>query len=150
MFLSRRRRNQWAPSSEYDAHNTQPVDVPPQSPTVPQMTQENHHSAYGVGAQARLGRYVSAMFYLLCCVSDSVDRTLWIPIHILLLQLQRRYIHPAADWYLILLEANLVLTTTSPRFDPAMYRIFKNRHFQCNNATIILLPVITPHAVCTY
>jgi len=53
MFLSRRRRDQRAPSSEYDVHNTQPVDVPPQSPTVPQMTQENYHSAYGVGAQAR-------------------------------------------------------------------------------------------------
>jgi hypothetical protein len=91
MFLSRRRRDQRAPSSEYDVHNTQPIDVPPQSPTVPQMTQENYHSAYGVGAQAR---YVSAVFYLLRCVSDSVDRTLRIPIHILLLQLQRRDIHP--------------------------------------------------------
>jgi len=54
MFLSRRRRNQRAASSEYGVDNTQPVDVPPQSP---QMTQENHHSSYGVGAQAPPGRY---------------------------------------------------------------------------------------------
>ncbi|KIM79222.1 hypothetical protein PILCRDRAFT_823815 [Piloderma croceum F 1598] len=53
MLLSRRRRNQWAPSSEDYVHNNQPS----QSPTVPQMTQENHHSSYGVGAQAPLRRY---------------------------------------------------------------------------------------------
>lgn len=86
MFLSRRRHNQWTPSSEYDVHNVQPVDVPPQSPTVPQMTQEHRYSSYGVGEQAPPKRYVSAMFYL-CCVSDSVHRTLRIPVHTLL-QLQ--------------------------------------------------------------
>jgi hypothetical protein len=76
MFLSRRRHNQWALSSEYGVHNTQPVDFPSQSPTVPQMTQENRLSAYGVGARATAAqasprRYVSAMFYLLRRISDS-------------------------------------------------------------------------------
>jgi len=115
LFISRRRRNQWASSSE---RNTQPVDVPPQSPAVPEMTQENHHSADGVGAQALPKRYVRAIVCLLLYVSDSVHRTLRIPIHTLLLQLQQRVIRPAAaDWYL---EAKLVLTTTSPRFDQAI------------------------------
>jgi hypothetical protein len=148
LFLSRRRRNQRAPTSEYGEHNTQLVDVPPQSPTVPQMTQENHHSAYGAGARASPRRYVSAMFYLLCCISDSVHRTLLIPIHTLLLQLQRRDIHPAVDWHLVVLE--MVLTTTSQRFDQAMYHIIQNWHFRCNNATTILFSVITTHAVYTY
>jgi len=57
MFLSRRRRNQWAPSSEFEVQNTQPVDAPLQSPPVPPMTQENHHSSHGVGAQIRFKRY---------------------------------------------------------------------------------------------
>jgi hypothetical protein len=68
MFLSRQRRNQLGPSSEYGVQNTQPVDVPTQSPPVLPMTQENHHSSYGVSAQIRPKRYVSAIFYLLCCV----------------------------------------------------------------------------------
>jgi len=114
------------------------------------MTQENRQPAYEAGALARPKLYVSAIYYFIHCGSDSVHRTLLIPIHTLLLQLQQRDIHPAADWYLILQEANLVLTTTSPRFDQAMYRIIQNWHFWCNNATIILLPVITRRAVCTY
>src|ERR1700733_7213776 len=140
MFLSRRRRSQWALSSEYDVHNTQPVDVPPQSSTVPQMTRENHHSAYGVGARASPRRFVSAVFYFLRCISDSVHRNLLIPIHILLLQLQRRYIPPPVDWHLVVLE--MVLTITSQRFDQAMYHIIQNWNFRCNNATTILLSVI--------
>jgi hypothetical protein len=94
MFLRHPRRSQRAPSSEYDVQNIQPVDVPP---TVPQMTQENHHSAYGVGAQARPRLYAGAIFYLLQCVSNSLHRTPRIPIHTLLLRLQRWDIHPAAD-----------------------------------------------------
>jgi len=50
VFLRRRRRNQWAPSSKYSIHDAQPINFPPQSPLVPLMTQEKHHSVYGDGA----------------------------------------------------------------------------------------------------
>ena len=115
------------------------------------MTQEIRHLSYEAGTLARPRLYVNAIFYLLHRVSDFVHRTLRIPTHTLLLQLRRRDVHLAADWHLLLQEANLVFTTTSPRFDQAMYHIIiQNLHFQRNNATTILLSVITCSAVCSY